>query len=53
VLLRAGMFVPGQNLEYRKGETTCLLMPQGVVESGDEYEVVKFREMVREVSDDE
>ncbi|MHB8668591.1 MAG: hypothetical protein ACYC7B_13850 [Burkholderiales bacterium] len=48
VLLRAGVFVPGQNLEYRKGETTCLLMPQGVVQRGDEYEVVRYREMVRE-----
>jgi hypothetical protein len=53
VLLRAGAFAPGQNLEYRKGETTCLLMPQGVVASGEEYEVVKFREMVREASGDE
>ncbi len=53
LLLRAGAFDPGQNLEYRKGDATCLLMPQGVVESDQEYEVVKFREMVREVADDE
>ena len=53
VLLRAGVFVPGQNMEYQKGAQTCLLMPQGVVESGEEYEVVKFREMVRETSSDE
>ena len=53
VLLRAGVFVPGQNMEYRKGDMTCLLMPQGVVESGEEYEVVKFREMIRETSSDE
>jgi hypothetical protein len=53
VLLKAGAFVPGQNLEYRKGEVTCLLMPQGVVESGDEYEVVRFREMIRDTSSDE
>ncbi len=52
-LLRAGLFVPGQNMEYQKGEMTCLLMPQGVVESGEEYEVVKFREMIRETSSDE
>ena len=51
VLLRAGVFVPGQNMEYRKGETTCLLMPQGVVESGEEYEVVKFRAMIRDTSE--
>jgi hypothetical protein len=53
VLLRAGTFVPGQNMEYQKGEITCLLMPQGVVDSGDEYEVVKFREMIRDTSSDE
>ena len=53
VLLRAGVFVPGRNMEYRKGEATCLLLPQGVVESGDEYELVKFREMIREASSDE
>jgi len=53
VLLRSGVFVSGQNMEYRKGEMTCLLMPQGVVESGEEYEVVKFREMIRETSSDE
>jgi len=53
VLLRSGGFVPGQNLEYQKGAATCLLMPQGVVESGEEYELVKFREMIRETSSDE
>ena len=53
VLLRSGLFVPGQNMEYQKGEMTCLLMPQGVVESGEEYEVVKFREMIRDSSSDE
>src|SRR5471030_335977 len=53
VLLRAGVFVPRQNMEYRKGELTCLLMPLGVVYSGDEYEVVKFREMIRDTSSDE
>ena len=52
VLLRAGEFVPGQNLEYRKGDLTCLLMPQGVIDRGDEYEVVKFREMIRDTSSD-
>ena len=51
VLLRSGVFVPGQNMEYRKGELTCLLMPQGVVDSGEEYEVVKFREMIRDTSE--
>jgi len=53
VLLRDGVFVPGQNMEYRKGAYTCLLMPLGVVETGEEYEVVRFREMMRDTSSDE
>ena len=53
VLLRADVYVPGQNMEYQKGDATCLLLPQGVLESGDEYEIVKFREMIRESSSDE
>lgn len=48
VLLRAGSFVPGQNMEYQRDGMNCLLMPQGVVESGDEYEVVRFRELIRD-----
>ncbi len=51
VLLRAGVFVPGQNMEYRKGESTCLLMPQGVLESGEEYEVVRYRELIRDTGE--
>ena len=50
LLLRPGVFTPGQNLEYRKGELSCLLMPQGVIASGDEYEVARFRELIRDVS---
>ncbi|MFH1044291.1 MAG: hypothetical protein V1796_04415 [Pseudomonadota bacterium] len=51
VLLRAGVFAAGQNMEYRRGDVTCLLLPQGVVESGEEYEVVRFREMIRDTSE--
>jgi len=53
VLLRAGVFVPGLNMEYRKGEKTCLLIPQGVVQSGEEFELVRFRELIRENSSGE
>ena len=51
VLLRAGVFVAGQNMEYQKGELACLLLPLGVVEHGDEFEVVRFREMIRDTSE--
>ena len=51
VLLRDGVFIPGQNMEYQKGESTCLLLPQGVIESGAEFELVRFREMTRDSSE--
>jgi hypothetical protein len=51
VLLRAGSFVPGQNLEYQKGDAAHLLLPQGVIERGEEYELVRFREMIRDTSE--
>jgi hypothetical protein len=53
LLLPAGVFARGRNIEYRKGELTCLLMPQAVVDSSDEYELVKFRELIRDTSGDE
>ena len=53
VLLRAGVYAPGQNMEYGKGEATCLLLPQGLVDGSDDYEHVKFREMIREAPGDE
>lgn len=53
VLLRAGAFVSGQNMEYRKGEKTCLLIPQGVAQSGEEFDLVRFRELIRESSSEE
>jgi hypothetical protein len=51
VLLPADVFLPGRNMEYQKGELTCLLLPQGVVASGDDFEVVRFREMIRDTSE--
>jgi hypothetical protein len=48
IALRAGVFVPGENLERRAGERQHVYMPQGVAERGDDYEIVKFREMIRE-----
>jgi hypothetical protein len=40
-------------MEYRKGEKTCLLIPQGVVHRGEEFELVRFRELIRESSGEE
>jgi hypothetical protein len=48
IALRAGVYVPGENLEAKVGERQHVYLPQGVAERGDDYEIVKFREMVRE-----
>jgi hypothetical protein len=48
IALRAGVFVPGQNLENERGGRSYVYMPQDVAEHGDDYDIVRFREMVRE-----
>ncbi len=48
IVLRAGMFVPGQNLELERNGRFHVFMPQGVEDRGEEYEIARFREMIRE-----
>ena len=48
IVLRTGVFVPGQNLENERGGRSYVYMPQNVAERGDDYDIVKFREMIRE-----
>ena len=48
LLLRAGTLVTGQNLEYEQDGNMFLLLPAGVVESGDDYDRGRFRQMVRD-----
>ena len=48
IALRAGAYVPGQNLESERGGRAFVYMPQTVAERGDDYDIVRFREMVRE-----
>ncbi len=48
IALRAGVYVPGENLEATIGGRQHVYMPQGVAERGEDYEIVRFREMVRE-----
>jgi hypothetical protein len=48
IALRAGTFVPGQNLQNERGGRSYMYMPQGVAERGDDYDIVRFREMIRE-----
>lgn len=48
LVLRPGVFAPGQNLQSMRGGRVHQYMPQGVTQQGDDYEIVRFRERVRE-----
>ena len=48
IALRSGVYPPGQNLEASVGAKEHVYMPQGGAERADDYELVRFREMVRE-----
>lgn len=48
VALRAGVYPPGQNLEASVGAKEHVYMPQGSAERQEDYELVRFREMVRD-----
>jgi hypothetical protein len=48
IVLRPGVFAPAQNLEIARGERHHVFIPQAVAERGEDYEIARFREMVRE-----
>jgi len=48
IALRAGVYTRGENLEGVVGGKARIYMPQGVAERGDDYEIVRFKEMIRE-----
>jgi len=48
IAMRAGAYVPGRNLEAERGGRSFVYMPQLVAERGDDYDIVRFREMLRE-----
>jgi hypothetical protein len=48
IVLRPAVFVPGITLEWERGGRQHVYLPQGVSERGEDYEVVRFREMIRE-----
>lgn len=48
IVLRPGVFAPAQNLEIARGERHHVYIPQAVVERGEDYEIARFRELVRE-----
>ncbi len=48
IVLKPGVFLPGQNLESERGGRFHVYMPQAVEDKGDDYEIARFREMIRE-----
>jgi hypothetical protein len=48
IALRAGVYARGENLESTVAGRQHVYMPQGVAERGEDYEIVRFKEMVRE-----
>lgn len=48
IALRAGSFVAGQKLESERGGRSYVYLPQGAVEQGEDYDLVRCRELVRD-----
>ena len=48
IALPAGVYAQGLNLETEHAGRQHVYMPQGVAERGEDYEIVKFKAMVRE-----
>lgn len=48
IVLKPGVFAPGQNLEMTLGDRQHVFMPQAVTERGEDFEIGRFREMIRE-----
>jgi hypothetical protein len=51
VLLRGGVLASGQNLELERDGKRYLLLPEGIMERCEDYELVRFRQMVREAGE--
>ena len=48
VVLKPGVFAPSQNLEAAYGGRQRVFLPQAVAERGEDYEIARFRELIRE-----
>jgi len=48
IVLKPGVFAPAQNLEVARGERQHVYLPQAVAERGEDYEIARFRELIRE-----
>ena len=48
IALKPAIFVAGANAESERAGRRHYYMPQAVIERGDDYEIVRFREMIKE-----
>jgi hypothetical protein len=48
IVLKPGVFAPAQNLEISRGVRQHVFLPQAVAERGEDYEIARFRELIRE-----
>ena len=48
IVLKPGVFAPAQNLELVQGERQHVYIPQAVAERGEDYEIARFKELIRE-----
>jgi len=48
IVLKPGVFAPAQNLEIARGDRQHVYIPQAVAERGEDYEIARFRELIRE-----
>jgi len=51
LLLPGGMIVSGQNLEFERDGKIFLLLPAGVMKRGEDYELLRFRQMTRDTGE--
>jgi hypothetical protein len=52
VLLPAGVHLPGQTYEFEGNGNAVMLMHPTLVEQGEDYELIKARQMIRDTSGD-
>jgi hypothetical protein len=48
LLLRTGAVVAGQNLELERNGKAYLLLPTGDMERGEDYDLIRCRQMIRD-----
>ena len=51
LLLRTGAVVAGQNLELERNGKIYLLLPVGATEHGDDYDLIRCRQMIRDAGE--